>query len=212
MGWLWKSYSRSPGIFVGCGFNFHILAKKVWKLDSYVSTFFFYIWCQRVAICEINTFEYGRGKFRWESISTPFKLRVHRISGIRLQYSGIFWTPQKYADKMSGIMYLHNIVLWKEQHVNSQEEKAHIVFFLSIGGKNSKVAKTFISLVLHFVQNLVLSWYLVLKEHVNPQKEKAHNVFFPTICVKYKIDTKTFIFIVFHFLQTVVLKFHDIWC
>ena len=28
MGWLWKSYSRSPGIFVGCGSNFHILAKK----------------------------------------------------------------------------------------------------------------------------------------------------------------------------------------
>ena len=51
MGWLWKSYSRSPGIFVGCGSNFHILAKKkVWKLDSQVPTFS-YIWCQRVAIC-----------------------------------------------------------------------------------------------------------------------------------------------------------------
>ena len=34
MGWLWKSYSRSQGIFVDCGFNYHILAKKVWKLDS----------------------------------------------------------------------------------------------------------------------------------------------------------------------------------
>ena len=37
MGWLWKSYNRSPGIFVGCGSNFHIFAKKkkVWKLNSH---------------------------------------------------------------------------------------------------------------------------------------------------------------------------------
>ena len=152
--------------------------------------------CQRVAICEINIFEYGRGKFRWESISTPFKLRVHRISGIRLQYSGIFWTPQKYADKMSGIMYLHNIVLWKEQHVNPQEEKAHIVFFLYIGGKNSKVAKTFISLVFHFMQTLVLEFHDTWRwRNMLIPRTKRHILFsfWPFVKNKKKIQKLSFL-------------------
>ena len=73
--------------------------KKVWKLNSH---FYLHMMPESGNLWNKSIWILKR---QIQMRIHTHKLRVHRVSRIRLQYSEIFWTPQKYADKMSGIMY-----------------------------------------------------------------------------------------------------------
>ena len=87
------------------------------------------------------------------------------------------------------------------------KKKRHILFSFRPSVEKFQSSKTFISLVLHCLQTLVLKFHdtWCWKNMLIPRK-KRHILFsFWPFVENTKKDTKTFIFAVFHFVQSVVL-------